>query len=107
MRLARVVGNVVSTLKHDSYDSRSLLLVEPIHPGGETAGPATVAVDYVGAGTGEVVLMGAAPGAAKLVFGIKIAPIKEMVMGIVDEVEYNGRVVLRASEENAKPYPPK
>ncbi|MFB3789444.1 MAG: EutN/CcmL family microcompartment protein [bacterium] len=107
MRLARVVGNVVSTLKHDSYDARSLLLVEPIHPGGEPAGPATVAVDYVGAGAGEVVLMGAAPGAAKLVFGIQIAPIKEMVMGIVDEVELNGRIVLRASEENAKSCPPK
>ena len=98
MRLARVVGNAVSTLKHESYQSRSLLLVEPIHPDGKVAGPATVAVDYVGAGEGELVLLGAAPGAAKLVFGIDIAPIKDMVMGIIDEVELNGEIVLRAND---------
>ena len=98
MRLARVVGNVVSTLKHESYQSRSLLLVEPIQPDGKPSGPATMAVDYVGAGEGELVLLGAAPGAAKLVFGIEIAPIKDMVMGIIDEVELNGEIVLRANE---------
>lgn len=98
MRLARVVGNVVSTLKHEAYDTRALLLVQPVTPHGVPEGPATVAVDYVGAGEGEYVLMGAAPGAAQLVFGIKIAPIKEMVMGIIDDVELNGEITLRASD---------
>ncbi|MBN2326403.1 MAG: EutN/CcmL family microcompartment protein [Candidatus Omnitrophica bacterium] len=100
MKLARVVGNVVSTLKHEAYDSRSLLLVQPVKPDGKPEGPATVAVDYMGAGTGEYVLMGAAPGAAQLVFGIKIAPIKEMVMGIIDDVEVEGKITLRASDAN-------
>lgn len=98
MKLARVVGNVVSTLKHDSYDGRKLMLVEPISPNGKSQGPATVAVDYVGAGIGELVLLGGAPGAARSVFGLKIAPIKEMVMGIIDEVECDGTIVLRASD---------
>lgn len=98
MRLARVVGNVVSTLKHEAYDARKLLLVQPVDPKGAPEGPATVAVDYVGAGEGEYVLMGAAPGAAQLVFGISIAPIKEMVMGIIDDVELHGEITLRASD---------
>ena len=98
MRLARVVGNVVSTLKHESYQNRALLLVEPIKPNGKPDGPATMAVDYVGAGEGELVLLGAAPGAAQLVFGIDIAPIKDMVMGIIDEVELEGEIVLKASD---------
>ena len=98
MRLGRVVGNVVSTLKHEAYFSRSLLLIEPITPDGRPQGPATVAVDYMGAGEGEIVLLGAAPGAAKLVFNIDVAPIKEMVMGIVDEVEKDGSIVLRAND---------
>lgn len=98
MRIARVVGNVVSTLKHEAYDARKLLLVQPVTPEGVPEGPATVAVDYVGAGEGEYVLMGAAPGAAQLVFNIKIAPIKEMVMGIIDHVEMNGKIVLRDSD---------
>ncbi len=98
MRIARIVGNVVSTLKHEAYFGKKLLLVEPLKPNGEPAAPATVAVDYVGAGIGELVLLGAAPGAAKLVFGIKIAPIKDMVMGIIDEVELEGEIVMRASD---------
>ncbi len=100
MKLARVVGNVVSTLKHDSYYGKKLLLVEAIKPNGEPAAPATVAVDYVGAGEGELVLLGAAPGAAKLVFGIEIAPIKDMVMGIIDEVELGDEIILRASDSD-------
>lgn len=99
MRLARVVGNVVSTLKHEAYNSRALLLVEPIGPDGKATEPAIMAVDYMGAGEGELVLLGGAPGAAKVVFGIEIAPIKEMVMGIIDHVELDGEIVLRAPGE--------
>ncbi len=98
MKLGRVVGSIVSTLKHDAYQGRKLMLVEPISPNGETKGPATVAVDYVGAGEGELVLLGGAPGAAKSVFDLDIAPIKEMIMGIIDEVEQDGTIVLRASD---------
>ncbi len=98
MRLARIVGNAVSTLKHEAYDARKLMLVQPVKPDGTPEGPATIAVDYVGAGEGEYVLMGAAPGAAQLVFGIKVAPIKEMVMGIIDDVEWNGQITLRAAD---------
>ncbi len=98
MRIARVVGNVVSTLKHEAYEGKKLLLVAPVTPDGKIKSPATVAVDYVGAGTGEYVLLGAAPGAAKLVFEIDVAPIKDMVMGIIDEVKINGKLVLHASD---------
>lgn len=98
MKLGRVVGNAVSTLKHEAYRNRSLLLVEPITPDGQSKGPATIAVDYMGAGKGEFVLLGGAPGVAKVVFGLEIAPIKEMVMGIIDEIEHDGTIVLRASD---------
>ena len=68
MKLARVIGNAVATLKHEAYQSRTLLLVEPITPDGKPEGPATIAVDYVGAGIGELVLLGGAPGVAKNCF---------------------------------------
>ncbi len=98
MKLGRVVGNVVSTLKHDAYQARTLLLVEPVTPDGTSEGPAKICIDYVGAGVGELVIMGGAPGVAKSVFELKVAPIKDLVMGIIDEVEYNGDVTLRASD---------
>lgn len=96
MRLARVIGTAVSTLKHEAYNGRKLLLVEPISPDGEAIGPATIAVDYVGAGEGELILLGGAPGVAKDVFEVEIAPIKDLVMGIIDEVEIDGKITLRA-----------
>ncbi len=94
MKIARVVGNLVSTEKLPAYEARKLLIVQPLAPDGTKAGPSTMAIDYVGAGVGDVVLMGAAPGLANLVFRIENAPINELVMAIVDRVSFNGRDTL-------------
>ena len=53
MRLARVRGNVVSTIKHPTYDGRTLLLCQPVTPSGEARGEQVVAVDHVQAGVGD------------------------------------------------------
>ncbi|MDX2175277.1 MAG: EutN/CcmL family microcompartment protein [Candidatus Sumerlaeia bacterium] len=90
MKLARVVGTVVSSDKLPAFEARTLLLVQPLHPDGAPAGPGTMAIDYVGAGVGDTVLMGAAPGLASVVFKIEKAPINEMLMGVVDEVSVGG-----------------
>ncbi len=90
MRIARVIGNLVSTEKLPAYEARKLLLVQPLAPDGAKAGPSTMAIDYVGAGVGDIVLMGAAPGLANLVFQISNAPINELVMAIVDRVSLHG-----------------
>ena len=87
MNLARVVGNVVSTLKHPAFESRTLLLIQPIRPDGSDKGHATIAVDYVGAGAGETVVYGKAPGLAKSVFELPFAPMNELIMAIVDQVK--------------------
>ncbi len=100
MRLARVVGSVVATLKHEAYEGRTLLMVEPVDPHGKPSGAPQVAVDYVGAGIDEYVILGGAPGQAKDVFDIEVAPIREMVMGIIDEVEFEHQVTLRASDSD-------
>lgn len=91
MKIARVIGNIVSTEKLPAYEARKLLLLQPLGPDGSKAGPVTMAIDYVGAGAGDIVLMGAAPGLANLVFQIENAPINELVMAIVDRVSINGR----------------
>jgi len=91
MKIARVVGNVVSSDKLPAYEARKLLLVQPLNPEGADMGHSTMAIDYVGAGIGDIVLMGAAPGLANLVFQIKNAPINELVMAIVDRVSIEGR----------------
>lgn len=87
MKLARVLGNVTSTLKHPAYDGKKLMVVQPLKLDGSPEGRPTVAVDYVNAGKGDVVLLGAAPGLAKTVFHIQLAPIQHLCMGIVERTD--------------------
>ena len=91
MILARVLGKVVSVVKHPAYERRRLLIVQPVTPSLSARGKAIIAVDYVGAGEGDLVIVGAGPGVAREVFGLKRAPIRELVMGIVDTVSIAGR----------------
>ncbi|MAF10850.1 ethanolamine utilization protein EutN [Candidatus Poribacteria bacterium] len=86
MMLARVVGKAVSVVKHPAYESRRLLVVQPLSTEMRDRGKAIIAVDYVGAGEGDTVVVGAGPGVARQVFGLGRAPIRELVMAIVDSV---------------------
>ncbi|MFH0793150.1 MAG: EutN/CcmL family microcompartment protein [bacterium] len=87
MYLALVLGNIVSSDKLPAYESRKLLVVQKLDLDRRPQGLSTVAVDYVQAGEGDIVLVGAAPGLASTVFGIPNAPIRELVMGVVDHVD--------------------
>ncbi len=87
MYIAKVIGKVVSVLKHPAYQNRTLLLVQPLSVRSELVRSPTIAIDYVGAGEGDTVIVGAGPGVAQEVFGIEDAPIRELVMAIVDHVD--------------------
>ena len=88
MYLAKVIGKVVSIVKHNAYQGRKLLLVQLIDPHTlELADRSAIAVDYVGAGEGDIVLVGAAPGVAREVFNLDCAPIRELIVGIVDRID--------------------
>jgi microcompartment protein CcmK/EutM len=54
MQLARVVGNIVATVKHRQLDGHKLLLIQPLSSRGKTVRP-LIALDAVGAGPGETV----------------------------------------------------
>jgi ethanolamine utilization protein EutN len=89
--LAKVIGTVVSTDKYEQYDSKKLLIVQKLDLVNKPSGLSTIAIDYVGAGEGDTVLVGAAPGLASTVFKVPKAPIRELVMGIVDRVQIAGQ----------------
>lgn len=90
MILARVVGQVVSTIKRPQFDGAKLLLVQPEAPDGRPAGTTLLAIDAVGAGVSErviVVLEGRAAGEA---LGRKLSPVDAAIVGIVDAVDEEG-----------------
>ena len=86
MKLGRVVGTVVSTINHPSFDERTLLLCDLLDPSGRPSGGYLIAVDSVGAGAGEMVLLLDEGTSARQVLRAPGAPIRTVVVGIVDAV---------------------
>ena len=87
MILARVVGTVVATQKRPQFEGAKLLLVQPETPQGEATGATLLAIDSVGAGLGERVLVVIEGKAAGQALGRKTAPVDAAIIGIVDEIE--------------------
>jgi len=92
MQIARVVGTVVATQKHRKFEGAKLLLVQPLNPDDTPRGAALVAVDGVGAGVREKVLIVLEGRAAGEALGRKAAPVDAAIVGIVDAVEIDGRL---------------
>lgn len=88
MFLAKVTKKVVSSQKHRAYVGRIVYVVQPVKPDGTDDGDEWVAMDYVGAGIGDTVVCGGAPGVSKIVFDLDLAPIRTLIMAIVDTVDY-------------------
>ena len=86
MKLARVVGTVFSTINSPDLDGRTLLLCDLLDPSGTPAGGYLIAVDSVGAGAGETVLILDEGNSARQVLAAPGAPIRTVVVGIVDTV---------------------
>jgi microcompartment protein CcmK/EutM len=91
MQIARVVGNAVASVKEPRLTGTTLLLVEDAAADGASLGGAAyVAVDLVGAGEPELVLVVRGSSAARAV-GVDGAPIDAAVVAILDQVRAGGR----------------
>ncbi|MCE9626370.1 MAG: EutN/CcmL family microcompartment protein [Candidatus Eisenbacteria bacterium] len=92
MILAKVLGTVVSTRKDPALSGLKLLLAREVDASFKPAGNQVVAVDAVGAGVGELVLI-AAGSSARLTDATKDRPVDHVICGIVDTVEVAGKDV--------------
>jgi ethanolamine utilization protein EutN len=87
VQLGRVVGTVVATQKHRKFEGAKLLLVQPITLDDQPRGTTLLAVDAVGAGVNEKVLVVIEGRAAAEAVGRKGTPVDAAIIGIVDAVE--------------------
>jgi len=90
MFLARVVGDVVATVKHGALASQKLLLVQPVGPDDAPAGKPAIAVDTADAGPGDLVLVADEGNSAAQVLQRARGPIRTVVVGVVDDVQRKG-----------------
>ena len=87
MLIARVVGDLVATQKHASHEGRNLLLVQPLNLDGSNRGDAVIALDAIGVGIGDRVLLTIDGYAAMSAVGRLQSPIDAAVIGFIDAVE--------------------
>jgi len=88
MILARVVGTVVSTIKHPAYQGLKLYAVRRLDAAGEAVGESFLAVDTVQSGVGDTVLVLREGTGLRQIFRKEVLPIRSAVVGVVDNVDW-------------------
>lgn len=92
MKIGRVSGTVVSTINAPVFEARRLLLCDLLdETGKKPEGRSLIAVDAVGAGAGETVLILDEGNSARQVVDLEDAPIRAVIVGIVDEIEVESK----------------
>jgi ethanolamine utilization protein EutN len=88
MVIARVMGDLTATQKHATHEGRTILLVQPLNLDGTDRGEAMVALDAVGAGVGDRVLV-VTDGFAAMTAVDRPAgsPVDVAVIGFIDQIE--------------------
>ena len=85
MLVGEVIGRAISTVKHSSMEGTKLLVIQPRMSDGESAdGDPLVAVDAVGAGMGETVMITSDGRGARQLLGVDATPVRWTVIGIRD-----------------------
>ncbi|MCO4782783.1 MAG: EutN/CcmL family microcompartment protein [Candidatus Cloacimonetes bacterium] len=91
MKLAKVVKQVISTIKHPCLDGQKLYLVQPVLPDGTNTGEAFVTIDSVQSSIGNTVLIDQEGGGTQQVLNLKGSPVQSVIVGIVDKITKDER----------------
>ena len=86
MILARVAGRITSTIHHRDMEGRTLLVLDKLDASGAPTGGHVIAIDTVGAGYGETVIMLDEGNGARQILGVPEMPVRSVVVGVVDRV---------------------
>ncbi len=86
MILARVVGRLVSTVHHPEMGAKKILVCRKLDPAGAPTTGYVIALDAIGVGAGETVLVLDEGNGARQILGRPSAPVRSLVVAIVDDV---------------------
>lgn len=94
MKIARVIGTTISTIKDEKVRGSKLLILRQTNETGEFIGKSFVAVDLVDAGVNDLVLTGEGS-SARQTYQTKDCPVDAVVIAVIDHLEVDGEVVFR------------
>ncbi|WCK52587.1 EutN/CcmL family microcompartment protein [Aneurinibacillus sp. Ricciae_BoGa-3] len=86
MHLGTVIGNVWATKKEEELRGLKFLIIQPKLPNGSDVDSAYIAVDRIGAGVGDKVMVTKGSSAASIVSDIRL-PIDALIIGIIDSID--------------------
>ncbi len=87
MILGRIIGSVVSIIHHPVVEGRKLLVAERLDATGRPTGGYIIAIDAIGAGQGETVLILDEGNGARQILDDAVAPVRSVVVGFVDAID--------------------
>ncbi len=93
MKIAKVTGTVVSTIKYEKYRGFKMLKVRHLTLEGEPTGEELIALDAADAGVGDIVLVNNDGGAAQMVVEDRSLIASVTVCGVIDSYTWQGRTV--------------
>jgi microcompartment protein CcmK/EutM len=94
MLIAKVEGSAVATLKHELLKTSKLLVVRRANAQGDASGEAFLALDLVGAGEGELVVV-TQGSSARTATGHNASPVDAAIIGILDSLQVEGKTAFR------------
>ena len=86
MIIGKVSGAIHSTINHQFYEGKRLLVVDYLDKKGEPTGEYVIAIDTVDAGAGETVLLIDEGNSARQIVGDSMAPLRSIIVGIIDDI---------------------
>ncbi|MDP8249042.1 MAG: EutN/CcmL family microcompartment protein [Candidatus Tritonobacter lacicola] len=87
MFIGKVIGTVVSTLKHEIYNGRKLLLVKKLDPTFKPLKDSLIAIDTIQAGVGDIVLINDEGNSARQILNEENGCIRSLIVGYIDSVD--------------------
>ena len=94
MIIGKVVGAAIASIKLDALKASKILVVCPADAQGNASGAAFLAVDLVGSGDGELVVVSQGS-SARMAIGQSTSPVDAAIIGILDTINYCGEVAFR------------
>lgn len=86
MLICKVIGTIVSTEKIKEHSGRAIMIVQPLDEKGKDAGASFLAIDCIGCGTGETVLVNKEGGSARIAYGDTGAGVHSVISAKIDTI---------------------
>jgi len=96
MRIAKVIGNVYATLKHEKLKGIKLSVIQPINIKGEDVGSPIIVADYLNAAVGNMVYWIEDGTTICKIVGKRSIPLRGAIVGLIDSIDMkNNKVSLK------------